>query len=68
MTVTCKKRLAQHVATSLRRGDPVIVTGRLFLREDRDKRLSRVEIEAVSVGVDLNRVVVEVRHGSQVVA
>jgi hypothetical protein len=46
----------------------VIVTGRLFLREDRDKRLSRVEIEAVSVGVDLNRVVVEVRHGSQVVA
>ena len=56
MTVTCSKRLATNVAASLRRGDPIIVTGRLRVREDRDKRLSRVEIDACGVGPDLNRV------------
>ncbi len=56
MTVTCARRLAQNVSQTLQRGDPVIVTGRLRVRDDRDRRLSRVEIEAQGVGPDLNRV------------
>lgn len=60
MTVTCTKRLAENVASSLRRGDPIIVTGRLRVREDPDRRFNRVEIEAQGVGPDLNRVTAEV--------
>jgi single-strand DNA-binding protein len=56
MTVTCARRLAQNVAVSLHRGDPVIVTGRLRVQQSGDSRLARVEIEAVGVGPDLNRV------------
>jgi single-stranded DNA-binding protein len=41
---------------SLHRGDPVIVTGRLRVQQSGDSRLARVEIEAVGVGPDLNRV------------
>ncbi len=57
MTVTCVKRLAENVAASLRRGDPIIVTGRLRVQENKDKRLTRVEIEATGVGPDLNRAI-----------
>jgi single-strand DNA-binding protein len=56
MTVTCTRRLAHNVVAGLRRGDPVIVTGRLRLHQSGDSRLSRVQIEAVGVGPDLNRV------------
>jgi single-strand DNA-binding protein len=58
MAVTCWRRLAENVASSLRRGDPVIVTGRLRSRTvKRNERLvTSVEIEAVSVGPDLSRV------------
>jgi single-strand DNA-binding protein len=58
ITVVCWRRLAQNVAASLRRGDPVIVTGRLTMRtlDRNDRRRTVIEIDASSVGPDLNRV------------
>lgn len=61
--VVCSRRLAENVAACVRRGDPVIVTGRLRMREGPDKRLNRLEIDAQGVGPDLNRATVVVtRH------
>jgi single-strand DNA-binding protein len=56
--VTCWRRLAEGVASSVMVGDPVIVTGRMFTRdwvaEDGTKRTS-YELEAFAVGHDLAR-------------
>jgi single-strand DNA-binding protein len=64
-TVICWRRLATNVAMSLRKGDPVLVKGRLSVRPYEDKnevrRLS-VEIEATSVGHDLSRGVAAFRR------
>ena len=56
--VTCWRGLAEHAASSLKKGDRVVVTGRLLARswqngagEDR----SGFEIDATAVGVDLAR-------------
>ncbi|MDP9397056.1 MAG: single-stranded DNA-binding protein, partial [Actinomycetota bacterium] len=48
-TVTCWRHLAQNVAVSVRRGDPVVVTGDLRVREwATDERSgTNVEIDAV---------------------
>jgi single-strand DNA-binding protein len=56
--VTCWRRLARHVRESLSKGDPVIVTGTLKVREwdDRDgNRRTGVDVVATSVGHDLAR-------------
>ena len=56
--VTCWRRLAVHTNASLRRGDAVIVTGRLRPTEwvDKDGVVRRSEeIEAITVGPDLSR-------------
>jgi single-strand DNA-binding protein len=56
--VTCWRRLAEGVASSVMVGDPVIVTGRMFTRdwvaEDGTRRTS-YELEAFAVGHDLAR-------------
>jgi single-strand DNA-binding protein len=56
--VTCWRRLADHVAASVNTGDPVVVHGRISTRdwvnEQGEPRIS-YELEAVSVGHDLNR-------------
>lgn len=56
--VTCWRALASNVKESVTRGDPLIVTGRLFTRDWEDengvKRIS-YELEATAVGHDLNR-------------
>ena len=58
VNVQCWRQLADHVTTSLRKGEPVLVFGRLRIRhyDDAEGR-SRiaVEIEANSVGHDLTR-------------
>lgn len=54
--VTCWRRLAEGVAASLRRGDRVMVIGRLYTREyetDAGTRVS-VEVEGRAVGPDLS--------------
>lgn len=57
LTVTCWRSLAANAQEALRKGDPVVVTGRLRLREyerDGERRLS-VEVDASTVGHDLGR-------------
>jgi single-strand DNA-binding protein len=56
-TVQCWRHLAVHVRDSVRRGDPVVVVGRLKTEEwtKDDVRHSRQYLEASSVGHDLSR-------------
>ena len=57
ITVQCWRSLATHVRDSIRRGDPVIVVGRLKTEEwTKDEvRNTRFVLEAMAVGHDLNR-------------
>jgi len=57
-TVTAWRALAQNCAASLRRGDPVVVHGRLETRtyvNANDVEVLSFEIDAVQVGHDLSR-------------
>ena len=56
-TVNCWRGLANNVAVSVSKGDPVMVIGRLRTRdwERGERRGTSVEIEAASVGHDLGR-------------
>jgi single-strand DNA-binding protein len=58
VTVLCWRTLADNVAISLRKGEPVVVRGRLRVREysgkDGSARIA-VEVDASSVGHDLSR-------------
>lgn len=56
--ITCWRRLAENAFQSLRRGDSVIVHGKVRTHEWADKDgvvQTRDEIEALSIGPDLNR-------------
>ena len=55
--VSCWRMLGVNVVASLRKGDPVVVSGRLFTRQyERDGQLrSSYEMDAVAVGPDLAR-------------
>jgi len=58
VTVMCWRTLADNVAVCLRKGEPVLVRGRLRVREYEGKEGSpriAVEVEASSVGHDLSR-------------
>ncbi|HWC36794.1 MAG TPA: single-stranded DNA-binding protein [Mycobacteriales bacterium] len=63
--VSCWRGLAANVLASLRKGDSVVVLGKLLFREydDTNGAKQRVhEIEAVAVGPDLNRWAVDLRR------
>lgn len=71
--VVCWRQLAEHVGTSLKKGDKVTVAGRLLQRSwtREDGTVStKLAIDASTVGVDLNRCPVKVtrpvRDGSLV--
>lgn len=59
MSVVCFRQLADNVAMSLRKGDTVVVQGRLTFREYDDShggpRRQAYEIDATAVGPDLAR-------------
>ena len=58
VTVICWRKLATNAAICVRKGDPVIVKGRLSIRTYEDKQGAQriaVEVEANSVGHDLSR-------------
>ncbi|MFJ9697514.1 single-stranded DNA-binding protein [Kitasatospora sp. NPDC101183] len=57
LTVTAWRALAVNLIGSLSKGDPVLVSGRLKVREwgEGEARRTRVEIDARSVGHDLTR-------------
>jgi single-strand DNA-binding protein len=56
LTVSCWRNLADHVADSLRKGDQVVVHGRMKIREykteEGDRRTS-LEVDAKAIGPDL---------------
>jgi single-strand DNA-binding protein len=58
VSVTCWRRLADNLATCLRKGDPVLLRGRLDVRpfegKDGVRRVS-VDVDASHLGHDLNR-------------
>ncbi len=56
-TVTCWRATAQNVDQSLKKGQPVIVTGRFYSREYTVGEVARVsyELDAIAVGHDLAR-------------
>ncbi|MFE0459409.1 single-stranded DNA-binding protein [Kitasatospora sp. NPDC058965] len=57
VTVIAWRRLATNVVSSLSKGEPVVVSGRLRVREweDEGKRRTTVEVDARVVGHDLGR-------------
>ena len=58
VNVQCWRQLADNVTMSLRKGEPVLVMGRLRIRSYNDaegKSRTAVEVEASSVGHDLTR-------------
>jgi single-strand DNA-binding protein len=58
LTVQCYRKVAEHAAVCLRRGDPIVVRGSLRVREYVDKngvRRSSVEVTADSIGHDMSR-------------
>ena len=63
MSVTCWRQLGDNVMRSLRKGDTVLVYGRVRFSEYDDAnggaRRQSYEIDAVSVGPDLSRYVTE---------
>jgi single-strand DNA-binding protein len=57
VTVTCWRAMAENVDRSIRKGQPVVVTGRFYMREytvDEQPRTA-YELEATAVGHDLSR-------------
>jgi single-strand DNA-binding protein len=64
LKVTCWRQLADNVNQSLRKGDPIVVTGRIFTRsyEAEGQRRSSYELDALSLGHDLARGVSEFRR------
>ncbi len=56
--VACWRRLGENVSVSVQLGDPVIVYGRLYSRDwldEQGNRRTSYELDALSVGHDLNR-------------
>lgn len=63
-SVHCWRRLAEGAQASLVKGDPVVVTGRLSVREYETEagRRYMTEIAATAVGPDLSRCTAQVRR------
>lgn len=70
MDVVCRRRLAENTGNSLAKGDRVIVVGRLrqWTAERDGNRRTVVEVEAESIGPDLQRAVVTVARQRRPVA
>jgi single-strand DNA-binding protein len=64
--VKCWRRLALGVRSAVRKGDPVIVNGRLYTNDFDDRRSRAVpEVEAVAVGPNLALCVAPVQRGKR---
>lgn len=57
LSVSCWRALAGNVSQSLRKGDPVVLTGKLSTRtyEKDGQHRTAIELEAYAVGPDLGR-------------
>jgi single stranded DNA-binding protein len=67
VNVTCWRAMAENVAFSVHKGQPVLVTGRYYSREYEINETVRIsyELEANSVGHDLGRGTQRVPQGDQ---
>lgn len=68
--VTCWRRLVKGVAYALAKGDPVVVTGRLYTRsyEVEGQRRQSTELDAVTVGIDLSRCIASIDRSKKLPA
>jgi single-strand DNA-binding protein len=66
MKVKCFRRLAENVAATLAKGDPVLVTGRIYTNkyEHNGQNRQEIEMEAVGIGPDLTLCQVNVDRGT----
>jgi single-strand DNA-binding protein len=58
LTITCWRSLAEHVGSSLGKGEPVLVIGRLRTQtwdDDQGGKHERLVLDATSVGHDLSK-------------
>jgi single-strand DNA-binding protein len=58
LTVYAYRKLAENAATCLRKGDPIVVRGRVTTRDFEDKnghRRTALEVDAISFGHDMTR-------------
>ena len=57
LSITAWSQLAENVALSVHKGQPLVVTGKLKVRQwqDADKSGTNVEIDAIAIGHDLDR-------------
>ena len=57
VNITCWRAMAENAAASLRKGQPVVVTGRYYSRDYVVNEVARVayELEATAIGHDLSR-------------
>jgi single-strand DNA-binding protein len=57
LSITAWSQLAENVALSVHKGQGLVVTGKLKVRQwqDGDKSGTNVEIDAIAIGHDLNR-------------
>ncbi|HEX3823554.1 MAG TPA: single-stranded DNA-binding protein [Mycobacteriales bacterium] len=65
ISVSCWRSLAGHVLASLRKGDSVVVLGRLLFRSYDDKQGNRRtvhELDAIALGPDLSRCAADLRR------
>jgi single-strand DNA-binding protein len=53
-TAVCFRRMAEHVTGSLKRGDPVMVHGKMQMRSWRDENRSGHELEIIATAVGHN--------------
>lgn len=67
VTVTCWRSLAENVYSSLHKGQPVVVSGRYYMREYTVEEATRTayELEATAVGHDLTRGVAEFKRSTR---
>jgi single-strand DNA-binding protein len=66
--VSCWRSLGGHVLASLRKGDSVVVLGRLLFRSYDDKQGNRRtvhEIDAIALGPDLSRCAADLRRAAR---
>lgn len=70
LSVSCWRSLAANVSQSLRKGDPVVLTGRLSTRtyEKDGQNRTVCELEAYAVGPDLGRGTAVFRRSARPVA
>jgi single-strand DNA-binding protein len=67
-TVTCWRGLAENVVASMKKGQSVVVWGRLSQREYETKageKRQPAEIDAIAIGADLSRAVVIVKRAER---